>query len=76
MRSCDRERRPRSNQVESEQDESVFFVPEAAVREKIARRFDHVKRQLLGLLPLADIQHVGSTAIPGSFTKGDLDIQV
>ncbi|MFE3575677.1 GrpB family protein [Lysinibacillus sp. NPDC059133] len=28
------------------------------------------------LLPEADIQHVGSTAIPDSVTKGDLDIQV
>ncbi|MDM5248534.1 GrpB family protein [Lysinibacillus sp. G4S2] len=28
------------------------------------------------LLPEADIQHVGSSAIPNSVTKGDLDIQV
>ncbi len=28
------------------------------------------------LVPSADVQHVGSTAIPGSLTKGDLDIQV
>ncbi|UZM97908.1 GrpB family protein [Lysinibacillus sp. MHQ-1] len=28
------------------------------------------------LLPDVDIQHVGSTAIPNSITKGDLDIQV
>ena len=28
------------------------------------------------MLPEADIQHVGSTAIPDSLTKGDLDIQV
>lgn len=27
-------------------------------------------------IPEADIQHVGSTAIPNSLTKGDLDIQV
>lgn len=28
------------------------------------------------MLPWADVQHVGSTAVPGSLTKGDLDIQV
>lgn len=28
------------------------------------------------VLPEADIQHVGSSAIPNSFTKGNLDIQV
>lgn len=28
------------------------------------------------LLPQADVQHVGSTAVPGSLTKGDLDIQI
>ncbi|WP_211747777.1 GrpB family protein [Paenibacillus sp. Marseille-Q4541] len=27
-------------------------------------------------LPHADIQHVGSSAIPGTLTKGDVDIQV
>ncbi|MCY8940266.1 GrpB family protein, partial [Peribacillus frigoritolerans] len=27
-------------------------------------------------LPEADVQHVGSTAVPNCLTKGDLDIQV
>lgn len=31
-----------------------------------------IKKQM----PSADVLHIGSTAIPGSLTKGDLDIQV
>jgi len=41
-----------------------------------SRLFTRVEAQLQALLPDADIQHVGSTAIPGSLTKGDLDVQV
>jgi GrpB-like predicted nucleotidyltransferase (UPF0157 family) len=56
--------------------EPVLFVPESAVRDRVSELFDAVHAYLSGLLPEADIQHVGSTAIPGSLTKGDLDIQV
>ncbi|MFC7365413.1 MULTISPECIES: GrpB family protein [Bhargavaea] len=45
--------------------------------------FEHAKEAFLsnkkiisGQLPFADIQHVGSSAIPNCLTKGDLDIQV
>lgn len=38
--------------------------------------FDQERQEILSLLPNADVQHVGSTAVPGSLTKGDLDIQV
>ncbi|ATP40066.1 hypothetical protein CSE16_08390 [Solibacillus sp. R5-41] len=41
--------------------EETFFIQKALIEE---------------LLPEADVQHVGSTAIPNSITKGDLDIQV
>ncbi|WP_025117628.1 GrpB family protein [Lysinibacillus fusiformis] len=34
------------------------------------------KNRIKMFLPDVDIQHVGSTAIPNSITKGDLDIQV
>ena len=34
------------------------------------------KKIIKEYLPEADVQHVGSTAIPKSLTKGDLDIQV
>ncbi|WP_298633676.1 GrpB family protein [uncultured Umboniibacter sp.] len=36
--------------------------------------FDDAARRLSTLLPYARIEHIGSTAIPGSMTKGDVDI--
>lgn len=57
-------------------DERVYFYPEKAVREIVACRFAQAKRELEGLVPDSDIHHVGSTAVPGSLTKGDLDIQI
>jgi GrpB-like predicted nucleotidyltransferase (UPF0157 family) len=56
--------------------EFVVFSSEQEVHENASRLFDCVKHRLTRLLPYADVQHVGSTAIPGSLTKGDLDIQV
>jgi len=44
-----------------------------SIAEKI---FQQQKKRILAEFPLVDIQHIGSTAIPGSITKGDLDIQV
>jgi GrpB-like predicted nucleotidyltransferase (UPF0157 family) len=58
------------------EDERVDFAPEQTFREAIGRLFMRVQAELQALLPGADIQHVGSTAIPGSLTKGDLDVQV
>lgn len=57
-------------------DDRMAFVPEAEVREGVALLYSRVERQLNELLPDAEIQHVGSTAIPGCLTKGDLDVQV
>ena len=56
--------------------EIVYFVREQELRTGTAQLFEEVKARLKRLLPGAEIQHVGSTAIPGSLTKGDLDIQV
>lgn len=42
-----------------------------------ANLFEITRQRLDALLPItADIRHVGSTAIPGCLTKGDLDIVV
>ncbi|MGE0482163.1 MAG: GrpB family protein [Phycisphaerae bacterium] len=38
--------------------------------------FAALHAELSILLPHADIQHVGSTSVPGALTKGDLDIAV
>lgn len=56
--------------------EKVYFTKQQEMFEKANELFDRIKNELQRLLPGADIQHVGSTAIPGSLTKGDLDIQI
>jgi len=62
--------------VSEADEETVSFLPEAHFRTRVFRRFEQLTGELTVLIPDADIQHVGSTAIPGSLTKGDLDIQV
>jgi GrpB-like predicted nucleotidyltransferase (UPF0157 family)/N-acetylglutamate synthase-like GNAT family acetyltransferase len=57
-------------------DETVSFLPEQHFRERVERRFATLRTQLQAMIPGAGIEHVGSTSIPGSLTKGDLDIQV
>lgn len=56
--------------------EHVHFVPEAALRTQIAAAFETHRQRLSVLLPSAEIHHIDSTAVPGSLTKGDLDVQV
>jgi len=38
--------------------------------------FERAAAALFVLVPFAAVEHVGSTAVPGSATKGDLDILV
>jgi GrpB-like predicted nucleotidyltransferase (UPF0157 family) len=56
--------------------DTVHFQSHEQVRERAEAAFRRHHAHLSSLLPDADIQHVGSTAIPGARTKGDLDIQV
>jgi GrpB-like predicted nucleotidyltransferase (UPF0157 family) len=56
--------------------EAVRFAAVETVFAEVAAQFEIEKVRLLGMLSGADIQHVGSTAIPGTITKGDLDINV
>lgn len=46
----------------------------------LAPRVEHLLARLMPqlrrLLPAADIEHIGATAIPGSITKGDVDLCV
>jgi GrpB-like predicted nucleotidyltransferase (UPF0157 family) len=44
--------------------------------DKADRLFDLVLSELKSALPNAEIHHVGSTAIRGTLTKGDLDILI
>jgi GrpB-like predicted nucleotidyltransferase (UPF0157 family) len=57
-------------------DERVVFGREERFREAAGRAFREHGRALAALLPAARTEHVGSTAVPGSLTKGDLDICV
>ncbi|MEZ2457482.1 GrpB family protein [Salinicoccus roseus] len=56
--------------------ERVHFFKSEKICEKVTTTFLTHKSQIAQILPEADIQHVGSTAVPNSITKGDLDIQV
>jgi GrpB-like predicted nucleotidyltransferase (UPF0157 family) len=59
-----------------ENEERVYFAPEQQFRGAVDILFGRVAVRIRALLPNSDIQHVGSTAVPGSLTKGDLDVQV
>ncbi|MDY0854370.1 GrpB family protein [Bacillus thuringiensis] len=52
------------------------FLEQSKINEMANKEFSNQKSRILELLPNVDIQHIGSTAIPNSITKGDLDIQV
>ncbi|MFX3635133.1 MAG: GrpB family protein [Candidatus Pristimantibacillus sp.] len=56
--------------------EIVYFNEQSNFHVKAERLFLTHKQRIEELIPGADVQHVGSTAIPDSLTKGDLDIQV
>jgi GrpB-like predicted nucleotidyltransferase (UPF0157 family) len=52
------------------------LVPEEEIREQVASVFQRGRTRLEALVPDARIEHVGSTTVAGSLTKGDLDICV
>jgi GrpB-like predicted nucleotidyltransferase (UPF0157 family) len=54
----------------------IELVREEEIRERVGAIFARRRAELEGMLPGARIEHVGSTAVPGSLTKGDLDICV
>ncbi|MEC0094344.1 GrpB family protein [Paenibacillus macquariensis] len=56
--------------------EIVNFSEHIIFHEKAEKLFLEQKALIEVVIPKADVQHVGSTAIPNSLTKGDLDIQV
>lgn len=49
---------------------------EEDIRSIVEAVFDRERRRIAKLLPRADVRHIGSTSIPGSLTKGDLDLLV
>ncbi len=43
---------------------------------RIKKAFDDHKSKIINIFPHVDVQHVGSSAVPGALTVGDLDIQI
>lgn len=54
----------------------VYFREQEKFRQRAEEVFLNERKKILRVVPTADIQHIGSTAISDSLTKGDLDIQV
>jgi GrpB-like predicted nucleotidyltransferase (UPF0157 family) len=54
----------------------MLLVREEEIRSRVAFAFESTGERLAELLPGARIEHVGSTAVEGSLTKGDLDVCV
>jgi len=59
-----------------QRDDLVFFSASPDLFSQAASAFEMHSRTILSLQPDAEVHHVGSTAIPGLLTKGDLDILV
>ncbi len=56
--------------------EPVRFRPEGELRGLVDPAFEEHRERLRSLVASAQIEHVGSTSIPGAVTKGDLDLLV
>ncbi len=54
----------------------VYFKPAEDYIDSAGKLFEEQKLRLAPLLPGAEIEHIGSTSIPGLLTKGDLDINI
>ena len=55
---------------------SVHFEPQAHIRDFIDFRRREAENELRELVPYAELEHVGSTAVPSGWTNGEVDIQV
>ena len=54
----------------------VHLKPESDLRDATRSAFDSHRRQIIQLMPGSEVEHVGSTAVPGALTKGDVDLLV
>lgn len=52
------------------------FFPANIYQHELKLLFDKYKKQILLLLPNARVEHIGSSAIPNAYSKGDLDILI
>ena len=53
----------------------MIFEPEQ-YQQRCTQLFNLYRKQISALLPSAQIEHIGSSAIPNAFSKGDLDIYI
>lgn len=56
--------------------DKVNFRPYSHFLDLATKVFKEQKDRIINLLPYADVNHIGSTSIPNSITKGDLDIVI
>lgn len=59
-----------------EEPEKVHFVKAEDVGDRVADLFALEKEKLLKIFPTCQAEHIGGTSVPGSVTKGDLDINL
>ena len=52
------------------------FLEPLQYQAEIRRLFEMVEKEVSRLLPNANIEHIGASAIPGAVSKGDLDVFV
>lgn len=55
---------------------TMHFVRAGAIARDVAESFVSERHTISSLIPHAVVEHIGSTAIHGAMTKGDLDILV
>lgn len=55
---------------------SIVLKTVSELMPQVRRVFKRVEAQLRTLLPEADIEHIGATAMPNAVTKGDIDVLV
>ena len=53
---------------------SITLKRSETLAPQVGRILESVSARLRGLVPDAEFHHIGATAIPGSLTKGDLDV--
>ena len=51
----------------------IFYSPSQYLP-RVLEAFESVKTMVIGLIPDADIEHIGSSSITGALSKGDLDV--
>jgi len=54
----------------------IRIRPESEIREATDSAFEAHRARILGVLSEAEVEHVGSTSVPGALTKGDVDVLV